>query len=101
MRTIFSTVRRDQAPADLPQPGDHAVGRQLRIGRVGESAVLDEAVRVEQQADALPGEELAGLGVLLVVLGRAALSDAGQLRLQLVVESHRGGASSRVHYFAK
>src|SRR2546422_4482926 len=36
---------RDQAPADLPQSGDHPVGRQLRIGRVGEGAVLDEADR--------------------------------------------------------
>ena len=79
---------RHQPAGDLAQAGDHAVGGQLRVEPVRERAVLDEAALVEEKADALAGEELAGLGILLVVLGRPALLDARQLRLQLLVEGH-------------
>src|SRR5207249_7617132 len=76
-------------PPDPAQSRDHAVGGKLRILGVGERAVLDEAVGVEQQLHALAREQLPALGVLLVVLRRPALLDPRQLRLHLVVEVHR------------
>src|SRR6185503_18488222 len=68
--------------------GDHPVGGELGVARVGELPVLEEAPGIEQELEALPGEELLLLGVLLVVLRRAALLDAGHELLGLLVERH-------------
>jgi hypothetical protein len=68
---------RDAAAVDHGEAGDHAVGGQLGIDRVGERRVLHERARVDELCDALAGEELAALGVLAVVLRRAALLDTG------------------------
>ena len=81
-------ITRHRAAVDGRRAGDHAVGGQLWIEGVGEGGVLDEAPGVEEELEALPREELAMLEVLLVVLGRAALRDAGLLRAGLVVEGH-------------
>ena len=96
MRRIFSTVRLPHEPAltveslaitQTVRPsmraraGDHAVGGELGIERVGERGVLDEAARVDEQRDPLAREELALLGVLLVVLGRAARSTSASFVL--------------------
>ncbi len=73
-------------------PGDDAVGRQLGIEVVGEGGVLRRSSPASTQAgDALAGEELALLGVLLVVLGRAPLLDAGEGLLQLLLGRHGRG----------
>ena len=76
-------------PLDAAQPGDDAVGGQLRIEGVGEGAVLDERSGVEQQPQPLAGEELALLGVLGVVARSAApvhaLQRPGHARLGALV----------------
>ena len=95
IRMIFSTVRAPHEPAltveslamrQTGRPstrgpaGDDAVRRQTAGHDVGEEAILDEGTLVDQEADALPGEELALAGVGLVVLLRAAaLDDRAQI----------------------
>src|SRR5439155_5509415 len=63
---------------DLPDAGDHAVGGEvaplgleLRVHRVGQAAVLDEAARVEQRVDALAHRPLAGGALAADQLGAA------------------------------
>ena len=75
-------------PSTRPGPRDDAVRRQLGIDVVRERRVLDEAPRVDEARDALAREELALLGVLLVVLGRAPLLDAGERFVELLVDGH-------------
>ena len=75
-------------PPIVPVPGDDAVGRELGVEAVGERRVLDEAPRVDQAGDAVADEELALLGVLLVVLGGPSGFDAGQRVFQLLIERH-------------
>ncbi len=109
MRRIFSTVRRPHEPAFTVESlammatgapvehrgaGDDAVGRQLGVEVVRQRSVLDEASGVDEARDALAREELALLGVLLVVLGRAALLDAGEVFLQLLLGRH----GREIHY---
>ncbi len=57
--------------------GDDAVGRQIARGGVGEQTILDEVLApvITQQRDPLAAEQLAGGGVALVVLRRAAFAD--------------------------
>ena len=81
-------MRATARPAIVARAGDDAVGRKLRVEAVGQRGVLDEAPGVEQARDALAGEELALLGVLLVILGGPARFDAGQRVLQLLIERH-------------
>ena len=99
---IFSTVRAPHDPAftveslamiatgrpcTRPMPvTTPSAGRSPARG-VGEQAVLDEvlAAVVAQQRDALAAEQLAGGGVALVVLGRAAAAAIlSAQRLELV-----------------
>ena len=56
----------DGTAVDRPAPGDDAVGRAARGERVGEAAVLDEGVVVEEEGEAVADVEL----VLLLELGR-------------------------------
>ena len=72
-RTIFSTVRAPHEPAftvgsfaithtgrpsTRADAGHHAVGGQVAGERVGEQAVLDERVVVEQQREPVAHEQL-------------------------------------------
>ena len=101
MRMIFSTVRAPQEPAltveslamiatgrpcTRPMPVTTPSAGQIGGARVGEEAVLDEvlAAVIAEERDPLAAEELAGGGVRLVVLGRAALLDLGAQRLEFV-----------------
>ena len=109
MRRIFSTVRLPHEPAFtveslammatvrpsiVADAGDDAVGGQLGVEGVGERGVLDERARVDEPRDALAREELALLGVLLVVLGGAALLDLGGLPPDFTVARHSPSTNS-------
>src|SRR5690606_6679221 len=48
----------DRAAVDRTPPGDDAVGWQAGVDGVGEGAVLDEGVVVDERVDALAGGEL-------------------------------------------
>ena len=98
-RTIFSTVRAPHEPALTvgslaithtgrpsmrPDAGDHAVGRQVVGGGVGQQTVLDEGARVEQQLQAVADEQLALAGELVGLLVEVALQgpvDAARLEV--------------------
>ena len=75
----------DRPAIDGRRTGDHAVRRQVAGEHVGVDAVLDERPLVDEQPDPLAGEQLALLGVRVVVLGCTAGSDAvmqvGEVRM--------------------
>ena len=76
----------DGPPVHATHARDDAVGGQVGRVRVREQAVLDEVLPgfVAQKGDALAAEQLAGGGVGLVILGRAALPDLLGEGLELV-----------------
>ena len=103
MRRIFSTLRRPHEPAftveslamsatirppivpvPVTTPSAGSSGSRL----LASAASSTKLPGVEQARDALAGEELALLGVLLVVLGGPSSFDAGQRVLQLLIERH-------------
>jgi hypothetical protein len=98
VRMIFSTVRAphqaDLAAADPGGSGDHAIGGQAVGQTVGIEAVLDERAVVDQQGDALAGEELALGGVRgVVALGAPGQHALARLRQRLLVDGQ--GSSLR------
>src|SRR5262249_43780683 len=90
---------RDRTAVDAPHAGDDAVGGEVGRLAVGEEPVLGEfAPRVEQELEPPPAEQLALLGVLLVVLlgtpGARLLGARGELGRRVFV-AHLSSPRSR------
>jgi hypothetical protein len=77
-------------PSMAPAPGDDPVGRQSREPRVRVAPVLDEAVLVEQERDAVADVEL----VLLGELGGGLLGCRPRLGCRVETSTHVGARGS-------
>ncbi len=106
IRTIFSTVRAPHDPAftvgslamtqtgrpsTRPDPGHHAVGREVGLVGVGEEPVLDEGAGIDEECETLAHGQLLLFGQLVAI----APDVAGQGPIDAGAEAPPGSSLTR------